>query len=286
MSAHDIQLLIITACSILLLIALITSKLHMHPLVALLVTSVGVGLTSGLGIDKLAKSIEEGAGSTLGETGLTIALGAMLGKLLADSGASDRIATVILHRSTHRSLPWLMATAAFIIGIPMFFEVGLIMLLPLIFTVARKVEQQGGVKGSPYILIGVPVIAALATMHGMVPPHPGPLIAVAAFKANLGMTMIYGFICAIPAIILGGPIYGKFIVPRMTVKPDKDLLDQYTAETGTNESTKPISIVTAFAVILIPVVMMLLHAVAEFFFQKKVCSIKSLNLSGVLRLPC
>ncbi|MBM7599194.1 GntP family gluconate:H+ symporter [Virgibacillus halotolerans] len=268
MTGHDIQLLIITVCGILLLIALITSKLHMHPLVALLITSVGVGLTSGLGIGKIAESIEDGAGSTLGETGLTIALGAMLGKLLADSGASDRIASVILRGSTPKSLPWLMALAAFIIGIPMFFEVGLIMLLPLIFTVASKLEQQGGVKGSAYISIGIPVIAALATMHGMVPPHPGPLIAIGVFDANLGMTMIYGFICAIPAIILAGPIYGKFITPHMTVKPNKDLLDQYTTTAEANQSTAPIPIATAFGAILIPVAMMLLHAIAGTFLSE------------------
>lgn len=268
MTGHDIQLLIIALCGILLLIALITSKLHIHPLVALLIISVGVGLTSGLSIDKLADSIEDGAGSTLGGTGLTIALGAMLGKLLADSGASDRIASVILRRSTPQSLPWLMAMAAFIIGIPMFFEVGLIMLLPLLFTVAHKLEQHGGIKGSAYISIGVPVIAALATMHGMVPPHPGPLIAIGAFDANLGMTMVYGFICAIPAIILAGPIYGKFITPRMTVKPDQDLLNQYTSETDTSEPQSPIPATTAFTAILIPVVMMLLHAVAGTFLSK------------------
>ncbi|MDY0393492.1 gluconate:H+ symporter [Virgibacillus halophilus] len=269
MTGHDTQLLIITVCGILLLIALITSKLHMHPLVALLIVSVGVGLASGLNLDKIAESIENGAGSTLGETGLTVALGAMLGKLLADSGASERIASVILRGSGHKSLPWLMALAAFIIGIPMFFEVGLIMLLPLIFTVAKKLEVHGSVKGSPYIAIGIPVIAALATMHGMVPPHPGPLIAISAFHANLSMTMIYGFICAVPAVVLAGPIYSKFITPTMTVKPDKDLLDQYSPQTETNNDTPSIPITTAFAAILIPVLMMLLHAVAGTFFSEK-----------------
>ncbi|MFC7394619.1 GntP family permease [Scopulibacillus cellulosilyticus] len=269
MTGHDIQLLIITVCSILLLIFFIVSKLRLHPFVALLVVSVGAGLASGLGIDKLAKSIEEGAGSTLGNVGLTVALGVMLGKLLADSGASDRIASVILRGSTRRSLPWLMAAAAFIIGIPMFFEVGLIILLPLIFTVARKLEQHGGTKGSPYILVGVPVIAALATMHGMVPPHPGPLISVSAFHANLGLTMIYGFICAIPSIIIAGPVYAKFLAPRMTVRPDNDLLDQYTAEKEVKEEAQPIPFFTALVAILLPVVMMLIRALAGIFLPEK-----------------
>ena len=263
MTAHEIELLIMTACSILLLIVLIVSKLRFHPFVALLVVSIGVGLVSGMDVGKIAESIENGAGGELGDVGLTIALGSMLGKLLADSGASDRIASVILERSSPRSLPWLMSMAAFIIGIPMFFEVGLIMLLPLIFTISRKLEQQGGVKGSPYVFVCVPVIAALASMHGMVPPHPGPLTAVAAFKANLGITMIYGFICAIPAIILAGPVYTKLIAPRMTVRPNQDLLDQYTATTKIEENTRSISMFTALLTTLLPAIIMLLRALAD-----------------------
>lgn len=137
MTTQDYQLLIITVISILFLIFLITSKLKFHPLLALL-TAIFVGFTSGLDIDKIVESIETGAGSTLGETGVTIALGAMLGKILSDSGASDKIASSILHNASYKKLPWMMALAAFIIGIPMFFEVGLIMLLPLIFTIAKN----------------------------------------------------------------------------------------------------------------------------------------------------
>jgi gluconate:H+ symporter, GntP family len=268
MTGHDIQLLSIAACSIILLVVLIVSKLRFHPLLALLLVSIGVGLSSGLSIDKLAKSIEDGAGGTLGGVGLTVALGAMFGKLLADSGASDRIASAIVSRSTPRSLPWLMAVAAFIIGIPMFFEVGLIILLPLIFNIARKLEQQGETKGSPYMLIGVPVIAALASMHGMVPPHPGPLVAIAALKADLGKTMIYGFICAIPAIILAGPVYARFIAPRINVRPDDLLVEQYTTDSAPKEAGNPVSITLALITILLPVLIMLGRTLSETVFPK------------------
>ena len=281
LTGHDISLLIIAVCSILLLIFLIVSKLRLHPLLALLVVSIAVGLASGLDIKTVVSSVEEGAGGTLGGVGLQVALGAMLGKILADSGASDRIASAILSRSTNRTLPWLMGAAAFIIGIPMFFEIGLIMLLPLVFSVARKLENQGNFKGSAYVYIGVPVIAALATMHGMVPPHPGPLTAIAGFKSDLGITMVYGLICAIPAAILAGPVYGKFIAPRMTVRPDQQLLEQYTgstenletkpqgsaseqymAATMENVEKPPVSLATALLVILLPMLMMLSRALA------------------------
>ena len=279
MTSHDYQLLIITVVSILLLIFLITSKLRFHPLLALLLTAIFVGFTSGLDIDKIVKSIETGAGSTLGETGVTIALGAMLGKILSDSGASDRIATAILKNATPQRLPWLMALAAFIIGIPMFFEVGLIMLLPLIFTIARKLEDSNTIKGSAYIAIGVPVIAALCTMHGMVPPHPGPLISVNQFGANIGLTMIYGMICAIPTIIIAGPLYGKFITPRLSVKPSNDLLQQYTNDSNLT-TRQPISTTLAFSTILVPVVMMLLHAIAGVCFREQSLQYKVFEFLG------
>jgi GntP family gluconate:H+ symporter len=255
-------------------------------MIALLVVAVGVGFASGLDTESIVSSIEEGAGGTLGGVGLQVALGAMIGKLLGDSGASDQIASTILRGSTNRTLPWLMGAVAFIIGIPMFFEVGLIMLIPLVFTVAAKAEKQGNIKGSAFVLIGVPVVAALATMHGMVPPHPGPLTAIAGFKSNLGTTMIYGIICAIPAAILGGPVYARFIAPRMTVRPDRQLLEQYTALSVESKGKmldqidasnymaatveKPVSPVTSFIVVLLPMLMMLSHTLAETLFKKSV----------------
>lgn len=299
MTGHDIALLIIAVCSVLLLVFLIVSKLRLHPVIALLIVSIAVGFASGLDTKTVVSSIEDGAGGTLGGVGLQVAIGAMIGKLLGDSGASDKIASTILRGSTKRTLPWLIGAAAFIIGIPMFFEVGLIMLLPIIFTVAAKVEKQGNIKGSAFVLIGVPVIAALATMHGMVPPHPGPLTAIAGFKSNLGITMIYGLICAIPAAILGGPVYGKFIAPRMTVRPDQQLLDQYTTASIESQGKKSaanntedlmaatiespsISAVTSFVVILLPMVLMLSRTLAETIFKN---SVTFNNITGFIGEP-
>ena len=276
MTEHDISLLVVAVCGILLLVFLIVSKLRFHPMLALLVVSVCVGFASGLDTKTIVSSIEDGAGGTLGGVGLQVALGAMIGKLLGDSGATDKIASIILRNSNSRTLPWLIGAVAFIIGIPMFFEVGLIMLLPLVFSVAAKVEKQGSIKGSAFVFVGVPVVAALATMHGMVPPHPGPLVAIAGFKSNLGITMIYGLICAIPAAILAGPVYGKFIAPRMTVRPDQLLLDQYTAasaiesEVAAAVEQSPVSSVASFVVILLPMLMMLSRTLVETLFKKSV----------------
>ena len=179
--------------------ALIVTRIRLHPLIALLVVSLRSASSPGWTSVRLPVATVAGAGHTLGVVGIVIALGAMLGKILADSGVTEAIADAILNRSSDKMLPWAMAFAAFIVGIPMFFEVGLVVVLPLIFSVARKLERNGTFKGSTYVLLGVPVIAALASLHGMVPPHPGPLTAIATLKTSVGPTMVYGFISAIPA---------------------------------------------------------------------------------------
>jgi len=291
MNPGDIQLLVVALVSVLGLVALIVSKPKLHPLLALLIVSVAVGLATGMPLDKLVKAISGGAGKTLGAVGLVVALGAMLGKILADAGVTDSVANAIVSRASRRALPWAMTGVAFVIGIPMFFEVGLIVMLPLIFGVARKLEAEQPGTGSPYVYIGVPVIAALAAMHGMVPPHPGPLTAIATLKTSVGATMIYGFIAAIPAIALAGPIYGSFIAPRMKVRPDDALVAQYAPDAAANAEAKaeakaepkadapaaaeaparkaPPAIGLGLLTALLPAVLMLFHALAEMMLDKE-----------------
>ncbi len=270
MTTQDIQLLATALASVLGLVALIVSRPKLHPLLALLLVSVATGLLSGMPLDKLVHAISGGAGKTLGAVGLVVALGAMLGKILADSGVTDSLASAILERASRKLLPWAMTGVAFIIGIPMFFEVGLVVLLPLIFGVARKLEAEQRGSGSAYVYIGVPVIAALAAMHGMVPPHPGPLTAIATLKTSVGATMLYGFIAAVPAIVLAGPVYGSFIARRLSVRPDDALIAQYAPETpaaaeggAQGERPAPPGIGVGVLAALAPALLMLMHAVGE-----------------------
>ncbi|WP_026431806.1 GntP family permease [Paracidovorax oryzae] len=275
MNAQDIQLLATALASVLVLVALIVSRLRLHPLLALLIVSVAAGLFTGMPLDKLVGAISGGAGKTLGAVGLVVALGAMLGKILADSGVTDRLASAILERASTKMLPWAMAGVAFVIGIPMFFEVGLVVLLPLIFGVARKLEAERKGNGSAYVYVGVPVIAALAAMHGMVPPHPGPLTAIATLKTSVGATMIYGFIAAIPAIVLAGPVYGTFIARRLKVRPEDALVAQYApdaADAG-GPAAQPVrrnppGIGLGVLAALAPALLMLLHALGEVLLPK------------------
>ncbi|MEU8474185.1 GntP family permease [Streptomyces hygroscopicus] len=288
MTAHTWWLLLILTVAIAALIYLINSRLRVHPFVALILVSVGTGIAAGEPLAKLAGSIEEGAGGTLGDVGVTLALGAMLGRLLSDSGATDAIARSLVDRAEPRRLPWLVGAAAFVIGVPMFFEVGLIVLLPLIFSVARRLEGQGATKGSPYVLLGVPAIASLSTLHGMLPPHPGPLTAMTGLHADLGLTLGVGIVCAVPTVILAGPVYARWIAPRlMDVRPDAELVAQFAgaerepAPAAPSASSAPaasgpgaragaagprrtgVPTGLAVAAVLVPVVLMLLRTLAE-----------------------
>ncbi|MDR5740543.1 MULTISPECIES: gluconate:H+ symporter [unclassified Caballeronia] len=267
MTNLDIDLLLTALISVLVLVALIVSRIRMHPLLALLVVSVGVGISTGMEPAGIVKHLTNGAGKTLGAVGVVIALGAMLGKILADAGITEQIAEAILSRASDRMIPWAMTLVAFVVGIPMFFEVGLVVMLPLVFSVARKLESHARFKGSAYVYVGVPVIAALAAMHGMVPPHPGPLTAIATLKTSVGPTMLYGFLAAIPAMILGGPLYGAFISPRMSTKPDQSLLDQFTAGDPSRSGQRP-GVALGVLAALLPAILMLVHAVAEMMLPK------------------
>ena len=268
MSSSDIQLLLTALASVLVLVALIVSRIRMHPLLALLIVSIGVGFATGMEPVAIVKNLSNGAGKTLGAVGVVIALGAMLGKILADSGTTERLANAILSHTSPRMIPWAMTLVAFVIGIPMFFEVGLVVMLPLIFSVARKLESQERFKGSAYVYVGVPVISALAAMHGMVPPHPGPLTAIATLKTTVGPTMIYGFIAALPAMILGGPLYGAFISRRMTTRPDEALLEQFTTTRQETAGRGAPGVGLGVLAALLPALLMLVHAGAEMLLPK------------------
>ncbi len=263
MTAHSWMLLVILLAAIGLLITLINSRLRFHPFIALMVVSIGTALAAGLSTEEIAESVEKGAGNILGDVGVTLAFGAMLGRLLSASGATDRIARSIVDRAGERALPWYLAGAAFLLGIPMFFEIGLIVLLPLIFSVARRLQRAGRGHGSPYVYLATPAIAALATLHGMTPPHPGPLVAVEGLHADLGTTIAIGLVCAVPTVVLAGPVYGRWLAPRLDVRPDAELAAQFAGEQDPESTRHPIHIAWALTSVLVPVALMLLRTLTE-----------------------
>jgi GntP family gluconate:H+ symporter len=196
---HDTRLIVAALIGIAVIIALITF-LKLNPFLSLTAGSVLVGGLAGLGLDKTVTSFGNGVGSTVASVGTLIALGAIFGKLLADSGGADQLVDTIVGRSSERSLPWAMALVGVIIGLPMFFEIGLVLLMPVILLVARR-------SGLPLMRVAIPALAGLSAMHGFVPPHPGPLAAVGALHADLGLTLGLGVLVAVPCVIIGGPLF-------------------------------------------------------------------------------
>jgi GntP family gluconate:H+ symporter len=193
--------LIVAVIGIALIVLLIVA-VKLHAFLALTIGSLFVGLASGIGAGGVTKSYENGVGSVLGYVGVLIALGAMLGKLLADSGGADKVVDTLLRGRTG-GLPWKMALVAGIIGIPMFFEIGLVLLIPIVMLAVRR-------SGGKAMLLGIPALAGLSVLHGFVPPHPGPLAAVGILHANVGITLALGLLVAVPSVAVAGPLFARF----------------------------------------------------------------------------
>jgi GntP family gluconate:H+ symporter len=263
-SAHDTLLVVWTVLGIAVVVVLI-SWAKLHPFLALILGSAVAGLGAGLSAADVIKNFEAGFGSTLAGVGILVALGTILGKLLADSGGADRVVDTIVGRSGERRLPWAMALIAMIIGIPLFFEVGVVLLIPVIFLVARRAQTS-------IVRVGIPALAGLSVMHGLVPPHPGPLIAINALKADLGQTLAFGLIVAIPTVIIAGPLYGAWIGRRVQPVPPEGLVAEFVGGQPEEGDATPRSrpgFVLTLVTVLLPVVLMLGKALADILLDKK-----------------
>jgi len=258
-TAHETWLVVWAAASIATIVVLI-SYLKLHAFLALVLGSGVVGLASGLEPGDVIKQFENGFGSTLGSVGILVALGTMLGKLLADSGGADRIVNTIIEWAGVRRLPWAMALIAMIVGIPLFFEVGVVLLMPVILLMTRR-------SGTSIVRVGIPALAGLSVMHGLVPPHPGPLIAVDALKADLGQTMAFGLIAAIPTVIIAGPLFGTWIGKRVVPAPPEPLVDHFSQPGAAGLENAP-SFAVTLCTILLPVVLMLGKALADLLLAR------------------
>ncbi|MGL6236918.1 MAG: GntP family permease [Segniliparus sp.] len=199
----DTTALILSAVGGVVAIVLLISWAKLHPFLSLMVASLGVGLGAGLSGQAALDSFAKGFGSTMAGVGLLIGLGAMLGKLLADSGGADSIVDALLARTSRGQVPWVMSLVGALLGLPMFFEIGVVLLMPVVVLVAERSRLRP-------VAVAIPALAGLSAMHGLVPPHPGPLIAVAALNANVGTTLLLGLLVAVPCVVLAGPVFGRF----------------------------------------------------------------------------
>ena len=271
--------LLITAALVgIAVVVVLITVLKVHPFLALILGSAALGVTAGVGVSDIVTSFTTGLGSTTGSVGLLIALGAMIGGLLTESGGADRVVTTIVDRVSPRALPWAMGGVAALIGIPLFFEIGVVLLIPIVLLVARRSEQ-------PVLRVGIPALAGLLVLHGFIPPHPGPLAAIANLNASLGLTLLFGLIIAVPAVIVAGPLFGTFISrqlhidhPPALVGPDAGRatgstgaadadadtdLGQASATPGGERPRRRPGFAATIATVLLPVVLMLIGAIGE-----------------------
>jgi len=213
---------IIFFCIVALILLISWGKIH--PFLAFLVVSITAGLLLGIPFNKIMSSVQKGIGDTLGSLVIIIVLGAMLGKLVADSGAAQKIAAVMMKSFGTKYIQWALVVTGFIIGIPLFYGVGFVLVVPLIFSVVYQYKL-------PAVYIGLPMLAALSVTFGFLPPHPSPTALVVQFHANMGLTLLYGLILTVPAIIIAGPLYSKTLknihsVPLQTFQPHTLTADQ------------------------------------------------------------
>lgn len=244
--------------AILLLLALIT-VLRIHPFIALLLTAFWVGLFAGMPLLKIAEAVQAGFGNTLGFIGIVLGVGTMLGKLLEESGGAERIARTLIDLLGPKRVHWAMYIVAFIVGIPVFFQVGFVLLIPLIFTITRELKI-------PSLRVGLPMLAGLSVVHGILPPHPAALASVDIFKADIGKTILYGLIVGIPSSMLAGPFFATWIAPRFEGFAETKVKDlgSHDAKPKTN---LPSFTATMFTIFL-PVILLMFATYADIYLAK------------------
>ena len=246
--------LVIVAVGVALLLLLMI-RFKLNGFIALILVALAVGIMQGMPVDKVITSIKNGVGGTLGSLALIMGFGAMLGKMLADCGGAQRIATTLIAKFGKDHIQWAIVLTGFIVGFALFYEVGFVLMLPLVFTIAAAARL-------PLLYVGVPMAAALSVTHGFLPPHPGPTAIATIFHADMGKTLLYGSLLAVPTVILAGPVFARFL--KGIDKPVPEGL--FNPKTFTEEEMPSFGVSVATS--LVPVILMAFRAVCEMILPK------------------
>ncbi|KAF1030144.1 MAG: High-affinity gluconate transporter [Burkholderia plantarii] len=267
-------MLIFAVLAIVVLIVMI-ARFKIYPFLVLIIVSLCLGLAVGMPMDKIVKSFETGNGNTLGHIAIVVGLGTMLGKMMAESGGAERIATTMIDWFGEKNIHWAMMCVAVIIGLPVFFEVGFVLLIPIAFNVAKRT-------GKSLLLIGLPMVAGLSVVHGLIPPHPAALLAVQQYGADIGKTIAYGLIVGIPTAIVAGPLFA-LVIHKYVKLPENNPLAAQFVDTDTSDAARerelPSFGITLFT-ILLPVVLMLVGSWADLVFAPKTLPNSLLHFVG------
>jgi len=246
--------LVILLIAIVLLILLITWA-KVNSFISFIIVSVLAGLAYGMKMGAVTAALQKGMGDTMGQLLVIIGLGAMLGKMVADSGAAQKIATSLMGAFGRKNLVWALVLTSFIVGIPLFYNVSFFLIVPLIITISYKYKI-------PAVYIGLPALTAMSVTHGYLPPHPSPTALVGQYHADMGMTLLYGFLVAIPAILIAGPLFAlslkKYNAKPLELFASKDLPEDQLPGLG-------VSMLTAF----LPVILITLDTVVKLAIPKE-----------------
>lgn len=266
---HSIFLLLSALGAVIGIILLVT-VLKLNPFLSLLLASLFLAIVAGMPLSGVVHSFEVGVGGTLGHIAIVVALGTMLGKMMAESGGADTIALTLIRVFGEKHLPWAMMCIGIIVGLPAFFEVGFVLLIPIAFTVARRT-------GVSLISVALPLVAALSVDHGLVPPHPAALLAVNTYKADVGRTILYALIIGIPTAALAGPLFAKIITPWIKVPAENPMAEDF-QDHDPNRSLPGFWL--TIGSILLPVVLMLVGSWADVFAPRGSALNESIHFLG------
>ena len=258
--------IIVVSLGILLLFFLIV-LFRVNAFISFIIVTIGIGIGQGMKLDVIVNSIEKGIGNTLGFLVLILGLGAMLGKLVAESGAAQQITNGLIKFFGVKNTKVAVMSTGFIVGITMFYSVGFVILVPLVFTIAAST-------GLSLIGIGLPMLAALSVTHGFLPPHPAPSALSVMFKADIGTTLIYGVVLAIPSILISGPFLTRFL-PKVNAKPLKEFM-----ATKKIDTSKLPSLNKSLFVALLPVILIGFTTLISSIFQNNDTLFEWINFIG------
>lgn len=267
---HHSLFLLLSALGSVVGLILLVAVVQLNPFIAILLASLALALVTGMPLQTVIHSFEAGLGGTLGHIAIVVALGTMLGKMMAESGGADQVAYTLIRVFGEKRIHWAMMVIGLVIGLPAFFEVGFVLVVPIAYTVARRTNTS-------LILVGLPLVAGLSVVHGLVPPHPAALMAVSMYQANVGRTIFYALLIGLPTAIIAGPLYAKLIAPHVHLSTENPMAAQF-VDHGAERSLPGFGV--TLLTILLPVLLMLVGSTADALTPRGSLANDALHLAG------
>lgn len=258
--SNTTMLILITIAAIVLLLVLVL-KFKIQAFIALLITSMFVGVATGMPLNDVIASIQKGMGSTLGFVATVVGLGAIFGQILESSGGAEALAQTMIRKFGKEKANWALVITGFFVAIPVFFDVGFIILVPIVYALAKDTKKS-------VLFYGIPLLAGLAVTHTFIPPTPGPVAVAEIVSADLGWVILFGFIIGIPTAIIAGPVFGKYIGKKINIAPPK-FVSEGDDSSKINDNNLP-SFGLIVSIIGVPLVLILLNTLTDVLVKKQV----------------